>query len=264
MAPTISDTLQRYGRGIAGGLVVSVPLLYTMEMWWTGFLSHPERLLATTLGSLALLAAYQTHAGMRENTSWRGVVLDSFEVLGLALLLSAALLTLLAQVDWSRPLAENVGLIVVEASPVAIGMSVGGSQFGEPVEECSRHWSRHQVTAACGAFLLASTVGPTQEIQLLARVMSWLQLVVLALLSLVLTLAILFLAEWLRPEPGPHLPGVLPVTLATYAIALATAWAILWVFGRLDATTPAFALRQLIVLGFPAALGAAAGERLLR
>ena len=84
--PSIADTLQRYGQGVAGGLLVSLPLLYTMEIWWTGHLSHPDRLLAILLATLALLTAYQTHAGLRDNQSWQGVVLDSFEVLGLVVL----------------------------------------------------------------------------------------------------------------------------------------------------------------------------------
>jgi len=28
-----AESLQEYGRGIAGGLMFSIPLLYTMEVW---------------------------------------------------------------------------------------------------------------------------------------------------------------------------------------------------------------------------------------
>ncbi|HEX4668040.1 MAG TPA: DUF2391 family protein, partial [Chthoniobacterales bacterium] len=38
--PSIGDSLREYARGIAGGLMFSLPLLYTMEVWWTGFIER--------------------------------------------------------------------------------------------------------------------------------------------------------------------------------------------------------------------------------
>ncbi len=46
-APFTDDslaTLQEYSRGLIGGLLFGLPLLYTMEVWWTGFLAGPLRL----------------------------------------------------------------------------------------------------------------------------------------------------------------------------------------------------------------------------
>jgi Putative integral membrane protein (DUF2391) len=40
---SITKSLQEYGRGVAGGLMFSLPLLYTMEVWWAGFNTHPYR-----------------------------------------------------------------------------------------------------------------------------------------------------------------------------------------------------------------------------
>ena len=34
---TIAESLNEYGRRIAGGLMFSLPLIYTMEIWWVGF-----------------------------------------------------------------------------------------------------------------------------------------------------------------------------------------------------------------------------------
>src|SRR5687768_4310411 len=34
---SITESLREYGRGVAGGLMFSLPLLYTMEVWWAGF-----------------------------------------------------------------------------------------------------------------------------------------------------------------------------------------------------------------------------------
>ncbi len=45
MNPPVSNSLREYARGMAGGLMFSLPLLYTMEVWWTGFVAEPMRLL---------------------------------------------------------------------------------------------------------------------------------------------------------------------------------------------------------------------------
>src|SRR5690348_9303056 len=51
-ARPVTKSLQEYGRGIAGGILFSLPLLYTMEVWWAGFSVHPWRLAAAVLTTL--------------------------------------------------------------------------------------------------------------------------------------------------------------------------------------------------------------------
>ena len=51
---TVGESFREYGRGIAGGLLFSLPLLYTMEVWFAGFLMPPHRQLAYVLGGLVL------------------------------------------------------------------------------------------------------------------------------------------------------------------------------------------------------------------
>jgi hypothetical protein len=48
MERPVHKSLQEYARGIAGGLLFSLPLIYTMEVWWAGFTSHPMRLFFTS------------------------------------------------------------------------------------------------------------------------------------------------------------------------------------------------------------------------
>ncbi|MBW3537739.1 MAG: TIGR02587 family membrane protein, partial [Actinobacteria bacterium] len=40
-----ADESQDLARGIAGGLLFGVPLLYTMEVWWLGGTTSPPRML---------------------------------------------------------------------------------------------------------------------------------------------------------------------------------------------------------------------------
>ena len=123
-APPISETLKEYGRGVAGGLVFSLPLLYTMEVWWTGFTASPLRLIAFVITTFGLLMLYNRFAGMHEDATLWDVVLDSFEEMALGVVLSAGVLWMLGRISPGDWLSEIVGKIVVEAMIAAIGVSV--------------------------------------------------------------------------------------------------------------------------------------------
>jgi putative integral membrane protein (TIGR02587 family) len=126
----ISKSLQEYARGVAGGLLFSLPLLYTMEVWWTGFLVPPWRLAVYVLGTFALLLGYNHYVGIREDGSFADVVIDSFEEMGIGFVVAAVVLWLLGQLTSEMPADEVLGKIVIEAMTVAIGVSVGTAQLG--------------------------------------------------------------------------------------------------------------------------------------
>src|SRR5919112_536047 len=96
----VSKSLQEYARGIAGGLLFSLPLLYTMEVWWAGFSAHPTRLIFYVLGTFSLLLGYNFYAGLRHDANWTEVVIDSVEEMGLGLLLSATALLILGRINF--------------------------------------------------------------------------------------------------------------------------------------------------------------------
>ena len=83
----VSNSLREYARGIAGGLMFSLPLLYTMEVWWTGFVAEPMRLLALRRGDVRAAARLQSLRRPASATlRWQEVVIDSVEEMGLGLL----------------------------------------------------------------------------------------------------------------------------------------------------------------------------------
>ncbi|MEA2462863.1 MAG: hypothetical protein QOJ98_610 [Acidobacteriota bacterium] len=83
-APSITASLREYGRGLAGGLIFSLPLLYTMEVWWAGFIARPVRLFSYILAIFLLLLGYNRYAGMRRDASWLEVAIDSIKELELS------------------------------------------------------------------------------------------------------------------------------------------------------------------------------------
>jgi putative integral membrane protein (TIGR02587 family) len=287
-ACTPGESLQEYARGIAGGLIFSLPLLYTMEMWWIGFTLHPLRLLVGLAASFALLLGYNFFVGIRHDTCFLEVAIDSIEELGIGLVLSTFILFLLGRITPDMALSEAVGKILIEAIVVAIGVSVGTAQLGNNGQSGSNDDSdsgtgpndsngyegarvdglRGQVViAACGAFLFAANVAPTEEIIMLAVEMSPWQLLALAMFSIGLGALVLFCSNFKSAQtysPGGDWASVIAGTFISYAVALVVSASVLWFFGRFDGAGLETTVAQTIVLGLAASLGASAGRLLLQ
>lgn len=286
---SVARSLQEYLRGIAGGLLFSLPLLYTMEVWWAGFTMQPLRLFIYVLAIFTLLLAYNRYVGLRCDPNPIEVAIDSVEEMGLGLLIAAFFLWLLGQITVEMTVNEIVGKIIVEAMTVAIGVSVGTAQLGGGGQEntdsgvendasqagsspapflASDSELSGQVTIAfCGAVLFAANVAPTEEIVVIAIQIASGKLLVLALVSMFLGALILFYSDFTGTQRFSQTQGIKAITfgaVVTYAIALVASAAILWFFGRFDDMPLILCLAQTVVLGLAATLGASAGRLLLQ
>lgn len=276
--PSVSKSLREYARGMAGGLMFSLPLLYTMEVWWTGFVADPMRLVAYVAATFVLLLGYNHYAGLHEDACWSEVAIDSVEEMGLGLVVAALVLFLLGQLEGDMAAYEIVGKITVEAMTVAIGISVGTSQLGGGDDKREKggaeasakedvSFSGQLVIAGCGAMLFASNIAPTEEIIMIASEARVQNLLGLAALSIVLTGLILYYIEFTGAGRAVAETGLMSVvigTIVTYAVALVMSAAVLWFFGRMDNVTMNTAIAQTVVLGLTATLGASAGRLLLQ
>jgi putative integral membrane protein (TIGR02587 family) len=275
----VGQSLREYARGVAGGLLFSLPLLYTMEVWWAGFIARPLHLLFYFAAGFLLLFGYNRYAGLHEDASWLEVAFEAVEEMGLGLLLAAVFLWLLGQIDSEMPFPEILGKIVVEGVTAAIGVSVGSAQLGGNGEGEERHQGMsgretpgilgQLVLAACGAVLFASNVAPTEEIVMIAFESSPEKILGLALLSLLLGGIILFSSGFrgskrLAPDEHRGAFTILSRTVVNYAVALVVSGFILWFFGRFDGVPVSMCAAQMIVLGVAASLGASAGRLLVQ
>ncbi|HZH30425.1 MAG TPA: TIGR02587 family membrane protein [Pyrinomonadaceae bacterium] len=296
---SLAESFQEYGRGVAGGLMFSLPLLYTMEVWRAGFNTHPWRLAAYVVATFFLLLGYNRFAGLRHDEGMAGVVIDSVEEMGIGFIIAAVALYLLGRVTFGMSLNEVAGQIVIEAMTVAIGVSVGTTQLGggaedsgegsggggegaaartEPGGEAGReggarggepelHFGGQLLLALCGATLFAANVAPTEEIVVIAVEISWVRLLGLACASLLVGALILHYSEFMGARRFVRAEGfgaVVANSVSTYAVALVASGLILWFFGRFDGVTLYTSLAQVIVLGVAATLGASAGRLLLQ
>jgi putative integral membrane protein (TIGR02587 family) len=271
---TIAESSREYGRGVAGGLLFSLPLLYTMEVWFAGFVMPPQRQLAYVLLALVLLLGYNRYAGLHPDTTWTEVAIDSIEEMGIGLLLSAVVLLLIGRLTPEQDLSEMVGRIVVEAVTVAIGVSVGTAQLGASGDEQTGMDGRDEgslggqlVLSLCGAVLFAANVAPTEEIVMIGIELSGLQLALLGIATMVLAALILYFSDFRGARRWARVEGRLAIvrgTVVTYAVGLVASAAILWVFGRFDGMGPAAIVGQTVSLAVASTLGASAGRLLLQ
>lgn len=271
--PTVRESLREYGRGLAGGFLFSLPLLLTMEVWFIGVSITPARLLVGIFGTLLLLCAYNAYAGLRHDSGFLEILIDSVEELGLGLTVSALALWMLARIEHVS-LSEFMGPLVLEGLFVAIGVSVGTAQLAMGDEASTGAGQGRQdslqaelTLALCGAVLIAANVAPTEEVALLAASMRLPHLVGLMAASVLLATTLLFFSNFRGSARFADTRGAFAVihgAMITYAVALVASAGLLWFFGRFDQNAVAMDIGQSIVLAFPATLGAAAGRLLLR
>ena len=270
---TVGESFSEYGRGVAGGLLFSLPLLYTMEVWFAGFVMPPHRQLAYVLLALVLLLGYNRYAGLHPDTTWIEVAIDSIEEMGIGLLLSAAVLLLIGRLTAEQDTSEVIGRIVVEAVTVAIGVSVVTSQLGARGEEAGMEGrvegslSGQLTLALCGAVLFAANVAPTEEVVMIGIELSGLQLALLGIATMVVAALILYFSDFRGARRWARAEGRFAMfrgTVVTYAVGLVASAAILWVFGRFDGMGPAAIAGQTVALAVASTLGASAGRLLLQ
>jgi len=281
---SVAASLEEYGRGVAGGLIFSLPLLYTQEVWDIGAAMGPGRLLAGLGATFLLLIGYNRFAGLRRDAGWAEVLIDSVEELGIGLLLAAFVLWLLHRVSAEMQPAAVVGAVMLEGLLAAIGVSVGTAQLGGGEEQgdeeqgdedkggkdqghgqgAGRGVAGRLALSACGAILIAANVAPTEEVLIIAGAAGGWRLLASALLAMLLTALIVFFSDFVGSGPRPPGFTMLRVTVNTYAVALLGSAALLWFFGRLEGQAVDVVIARIVVLSLPAALGASAGRLLLQ
>lgn len=282
----VRKSLQEYARGIAGGLLFSFPLLYTMEVWWAGFIASPAQLLIMVIVTYLLLLGYNRYAGMRPGVSWRSVFIDSVEEMGLGIVLAFGVLFVLNRIQFGEmSIDEIMGKIVVEAMAVSIGVSIGTAQLGGADDEAEEEnevqaeakeagWRtglRSKVSlvvlALCGSIVVGGNVAPTEEVLVLAIGSRPVHILLMAVLSLAMSMVVVYFSDF--KGTGQHRQGDLAfaITLDTclsYLTALAASAFLLWFFGRFQGVSFEVAFAQCIVLGVLSSLGASAGRLLIK
>lgn len=267
--------LGHFLRALSGAFLFGIPLLYTMEMWWLGTQAGPARIL--TMIAFALVANFGLNyvTGFKRKGSVGSAIEQSIDAVAVGIVGSLAVLSVLARVSFADPLDEILGKIVVQAIPLSLGSSVASAVFssertrqGEDAEQPGHgRWAQtfSDVGAtATGAAFLGFSIAPTEEIQMLAAgLTAWHEIALIAF-SLAVTYVIVFESgfDYTGAQTGgSFFASPLSETGMAYGVSLVVALAILLLFTNVDPQEPLRSIvAQTLVLGFPAAVGGAAGR----
>ena len=263
------DYARGLARAFAGAILFSFPLLMTMEMWWLGFYLDRGQLFLFLVLTLITLVPLSYFVGFERTGGSLEDVLDAVVAFGVGALASAVMLALLGIINSSMPASEIIGKIAIQTIPASIGAIVSRGQLGSAkpdtqAKERQAGYPGQLFIMFAGAIFLAFNVAPTEEMVLIAFRMTHLQALALIGLSVATLHAFVFALDFDGTEKKPEDIGfawlLVSRSIAGYGIALVVSLYVLWTFGRTDgASLPQIAM-MTTVLGFPAALGAAAAR----
>jgi putative integral membrane protein (TIGR02587 family) len=272
-------------RAVSGGLLFGVPLLYTMEVWRTGTHTEPHQMMVLLVLLALPVYALNRTAGFRSSADSRRVdaVADSIETIAIGLVTTGLVLTMLREIDADSPIEVALGKTLYESIPFCLGIGFArhflSGERTESSEEPSgaeddpvagdRAGERSPGVLAdlgassLGATFVALSIAPTDEVPLIASAMSPPWLLVMVAASLVASYGIVFVAGFTRQDTRHAHRGAFQrpttETLVCYLISLAVALVLLWMFQQ-GVEPWNDVVNRVIVLGFPAAIGGAAGR----
>jgi putative integral membrane protein (TIGR02587 family) len=257
-------------RAFGGAILFSLPILMTMEMWQLGAYMSSARLGILLVVTLPLLIGLSHYLGFEETFGLKDDAVDAFVAVAVGFAASTAVLTLFAVIKPGMSHQEIIGDIAIQTVPASIGAMFAQSELGTPrAEKKNRHagYCGKLFIMAAGALFLGFNVAPTEEMVLIAHKMSAGHAIILALASLLIMHAFVYAVEFrgqvaLQPDT-PFWTVALRYTVVGYAIALLISLYVLWTFGRTDGMHIAPMAQAMIVLGCPAAVGAAAARLIL-
>jgi len=272
---TIESGLQELGKGLArafgAALIFALPMFMTMEMWALGFYIDRFRLVLLLSVNFPLLVFLSHYSGFEETFDLLEDIRDAAIAYGIGLFASALVLALMGQIGAGMDVSQVVGKIAIQSVPASIGALLGRTQLGGKSKDSQgarrQAYGSELLIMASGALFLGLNVAPTEEIILISFMMEPIQSIGLVLLSLLIMHGFVFAVSFKGgSEISPDQPWwstFLRFTVVGYAIALLISVYTLWTFGRGDEMALQQLLAAVVVLGFPAALGAAAARLIL-
>ncbi|MEX2594647.1 MAG: TIGR02587 family membrane protein [Anditalea sp.] len=285
----VKESIVEYAQGSVGGLLFSFPLLYTMEVWYSGYLVQPGNLIIMVIVTFLLLLGYNRYSGMHPGTSWKNVVIDSFEEMGIGLIMSFCILLMLNRIQLhADSLDEIMGKVIIEAMVVSIGVSIGTAQLGSSAKENGDQKEDQEkelsdaekagkkrrssktalvVLALCGSIVVGGSVAPTEEVLLIAAEATPLHILLMSIASILLSMVVCYFIDFKgtgQSEKKPAIYDIIFDTCLSYSAALVSSIFVLWYFGAFSNLSFWNIVAQCIVLGVISSLGASAGRLLFK
>ena len=228
-----------------------------------------DRLLLFLVFTLILLFPLSYFVGFERTGGWSENLLDAMVAFGVGAITSAAMLAFFGIISTGMPAGEIIGKIAVQTVPASIGAIVARGQLGSRdtgtgARQKQAGYPGQLFIMLAGAVFLTFNVAPTEEMVLIAFKMTPMHAIALILLSIFALHAFVYALDFTGAEEVPEGMGlywlVVSRSIAGYGIAIIVSLYVLWTFGRTDEASLFQIAMMTSVLGFPAALGAAAAR----
>lgn len=271
MNETLTQSLRDYSRAAAGGLIIGMPLLFTMEIWFHAFLLPWWKLLLLLGVAFLLVLGYNAVAGFRRERTFIDLLFDSVATVGLGIVISLVALIVLGQIEPGTSMRDAAGKVALEAIPVSFGASVASSELGGEGGSAGYRIPRafaRLLVGGGGALLFAVNIAPTEEVVVLGVGSSPLQLLGVIGATLFVTFVLVHFADFggsprkRRVKPS-ILEAPIPETLTGYAVSLLVALLLLWAFGWSEGASLYAIMAMTVYLGAIGAVGAAVARLLI-
>ena len=275
--------LQEIVSGASGGFLFGIPLLYTMEVWFIGSYIQSAFLLIVLTITFIIIFLLNQIEGFRpqESATLSGAIAETFETLSIGMVCAILMLFILGRIDWQTPLLEILGKTIFEGVPFSLGVTFSRSllsgeedsnsqQSDSPVED-NKRGNNFQDTLAdfsatlIGAFFIAFSIAPTDEIVVLAASASPFRLLIIIATSLIVSYGIVFASNITNYQHRRQQKGLFQTpqseTVISYLISLLAGMLMLWFFQKITFSDSWFIwLRYSVILALPASIGGAAGR----
>lgn len=259
-------------RAFGGAIIFTLPMLMTMEMWWLGFYMSDWKLALLLMVNVPLLIGLSHYIGFEDTFEIKEDAIDSFVAYAVGFAAAVPILFLFGVIGSGMSANEIIGKVSLQAVPGSMGALLAQSELGgrskdkQAKKDRAGYWGELFIMTV-GALFLAFNLAPTEEMPLIAYMMTEWHLLGLLLVTIAIMHAFVYALEFKGqaaiPEDTPFWSVFLRFTVVGYAIALLISFFILWTFGRTDGQSFQQIVATVTVLGFPAAIGAAAARLIL-
>jgi putative integral membrane protein (TIGR02587 family) len=269
----LHETAAAYARGLVGALIVGMPTLMTMEMWWGGFTIPASRVLVLLVLNAGVLMLLQHYSGLHPRKTTAAQVRAAIVAAGMGIVVAALMLLVLGILRHDTGFRDALAKIALQSVPVSIGASIASTHFDAHPEETETRregglYFPSLAVGVGGAMVFGFNLAATEEPMIIGEQLTWMHAIAIVVVSLIIVFGISYAVGKRRLGMDPFsrdwIGFYVREALGTYAVALLIATYLLWTFGRIDLDTAlAPAVHMVLALSIVTTLGATAGELLI-
>lgn len=263
--------LQEQGRGVIGALVVvGISFLHTMEAWWLGWQLPVRILLVYAVLGLVFVLAITRSIGFREEEQDQQVdllrlVTDFTELVLQSFVTAYAVWLLFGIIEIGDSLITIARLGLFLVVPLGFGAALANQLFKGTKDESDEtlQFPRNLAIFALGAAFIVAPISLTQEMELMAAHAGWGRLAVIVAVSVPTAYFTLYELEFQGQQQrvgDRSVSMMVGRSFTVYLVALVVSAGLLASFGHFSSTPVAVWIQEIIVLGFPATIGASASQ----